>query len=400
MLKCDSRFRIHSIAGRRILNSHVGFTNEFTVRLENGCLGVGASPQGETISVFEDRSTRADAKGIADEIVRDPCIQASVSQTGFDQFLHQRLTRFGRNNCWALSLAFFHAAHFPLSRFWSLDGEPGREFPRLCLNVLNGGRHAYTNPVLSDFPEYLLVPTGDDVRKVVRDHAAIQQEVKERLATCERVCINGNPVFRFKTLDNRECLAFLHRVLDRLGLSGDYDMMIDASAGDLRTADGYRFSVTDSSVRSTAALRDYWQGLIGEFGLRFLEDPFAEDDVEGWSGLAGSGLECKIIGDNLYSSDADRIQRGALEGLTHGVVIKPNQAGTVTAVLKALEAARKFDQIAVTSHRSISTESTFLSLLTVLEDVGHMKIGPLQTDYSSVLRFNELIRLTGVDCGD
>ena len=109
-------------------------------------------------------------------------------------------------------------------------------------------------------------------------------------------------------------------------------MMIDASAGDLWTGNGYKFSVTDGSFRKTAELQKYWVDLIHEYGIGILEDPFQEHDFEGWKMLAENQSACKIIGDNLYSSDADRIEEGSRKGYTHGTIIKPNQAGTVSAV--------------------------------------------------------------------
>lgn len=395
MLDLSALHRVRSIGRRAILNSHLALTSEFTVELEDGTLGIGSSPQGETISVYEDRSTRLDTQAIVDAILHERLLEGPLRQADFDQFLLQRVGTFGRNNCWALSLAFFSATHAPLSRFWLGRGLAGRPFPRLCLNVLNGGRHAYTNPVLSDFAEYLVVPRFDDIGRVVHDHADIQRVVKDWLDACPRVLVNGNPVRQFPTRDNRECVAFLMRVLDHLGLRDAYQVMIDASAGDLWNGDGYGFAITDQSVRSTAELRGYWEDLIDEFGLGLLEDPFREHDLKGWKGLAGGPSSCLIIGDNLYSSDPGRMEQGARDGLTHGVIIKPNQAGTVTSVIKAVEVARTSGQTAITSHRSIATESDLLPLVTVMEGVEYVKIGPLQTDYSSVLRLNELIRLTG-----
>jgi enolase len=204
-------------------------------------------------------------------------------------------------------------------------------------------------------------------------------------------------VHRFKSIDNKECIGFLQGILERLGLIKEYEIMIDASAGDLWTGDGYKFSVTDGSFKKTPELQKYWMDLIREYGIGLLEDPFQEHDYEGWKMLVSNQSRCKIIGDNLYSSDADRIKEGSRNGYTHGTLIKPNQAGTVSAVQRAIDVSQRFGQLLITSHRSISTESTFLALLTVLGGVGYMKIGPLFTDYSSIMRLNELIRLTGIN---
>jgi enolase len=198
----------------------------------------------------------------------------------------------------------------------------------------------------------------------------------------------------FATRDNREVLDFLSTVVLSLGLSGKYDLMIDASAGDLRDGEGYRFGITDGKARSGEELVAYWAAMIRDYDLRFLEDPFHEQDFACWRTLTASHPGRFIIGDNLYSSDETRIREGAAKGYANGAVIKPNQAGTVTAVARALGAALETGQLAVTSHRSISTESTFLSLLTCMMGAQVIKIGPLATDFSSIVRLNEIIRLT------
>jgi enolase len=134
--------------------------------------------------------------------------------------------------------------------------------------------------------------------------------------------------------------------------------------------------------------------IIRQYGLGVLEDPFREQDPESWRRLTAAQSACKVIGDNFYSSHAGRIEEGAAKGYTHGAVIKPNQAGSVTAVRRAVEVCQRTGQIAITSHRSISTEETFLSTLTCMYGVRFIKIGPLLTDYSSVVRLNAIIRLT------
>jgi len=178
-------------------------------------------------------------------------------------------------------------------------------------------------------------------------------------------------------------------------LSGQFDLMIDASGGDLLADQRYRLSITDNSVRTREEFYSYWMDIIGQYQLRFLEDPFHEEDFENWHKLTTSQDSCYVIGDNFYSTDAARIKEGADKKHTHGVIIKPNQAGSVTAVRNAIETAQAHGQILITSHRSISTESTFISLLTCICGVPYIKVGPLITDYSSVVRYNEIIRITG-----
>lgn len=386
---------IKKIRCRRILNSHVEFTNEFIVELADGSVGVGGSPQGETISIYEDKRTAIDAGTVIRRLEESGVFGRDVDQPEFDAVLEKEIPRIGRNNAFSLSLAFFEADRGtrPLHE---LFGRPKTKLvaPFLCLNILNGGWHAYTNPVLSDFHEYILVAKSTDLEDVIGDHREIQRRVREKLLGQTKTVVSGNPVNRFATADNRECIDFLLKVRDGLGLANKFDVMIDASAGDLWTDEAYRLPITDGSARTPEQFQAYWMDIIRQYGLRILEDPFREQDPESWSRLTASQSACDTIGDNFYSSSAERIEQGAAGGCTRGAVIKPNQAGSVTAVRRAVEACQRTGQIAITSHRSISTEETFISTLTCATGVRYIKIGPLVTDYSSVLRLNAIIRLT------
>jgi enolase len=386
---------IQSIACRKILNSHVEFTNEFIIELVDGAVGIGGSPQGETISIYEDKKITISPDTIIRKLKEVGCVGKEIDQETFDDGLQREIPLIGRNNAFSLSLAFFNATRKTRSLF-ELFGKPKTRLapPCLCLNILNGGWHAYTNPVLSDFHEYILVARSNDPEEVIGDHNEIQKAVKEKLRGQTKTVVSGNSVNRFATSDNRECIDFLLKIRDGLGLADQYDLMIDASAGDLWTEKGYHLPITDGSLRTSEQFHEYWMDIIRQYGLRFLEDPFREQDPESWRRLTTSQQACYTIGDNFYSSDAGRIEAGAEKQCTHGAVIKPNQAGTVTAVRRAVESAQRTGQIAITSHRSISTEETFLSTLTCMYDVKYIKIGPLQTDYSSVVRLNEIFRLT------
>lgn len=385
---------IESISSRRVLNSHVQFTTEFVVKLSDGSIGWGAPPQGETVSVFEGRPMDVSTKAIVGMLERDGCLGVELEQEYFDDCLQRHIEKLGRNNTYGLSLAFFNATSVPRSgpMLWGPAGARAR-LPRLCCNILNGGHYAYTNPVLSDFPEFLLVARSYRLEQVIESHNAVQQLVREKLSRQATEVVSGNRVHRFRTADNRECVEFLLKVREQAGLKDEYDLMIDASAGDLWTEKGYCFGLTDKTTYSSEQLEEYWRQWIQDYDLRFLEDPFRERDEISWQQLSSSSPDSCIVGDNFYCSDAERIRRCAARGCAHGVIIKPNQAGTITAVRRAIEAAREGGQVVITSHRSISTEETFLSTLSYTYGVEYMKIGPLLTDYSSVLRFNALVRL-------
>jgi enolase len=386
---------IQSLNSRKVLNSHVKFTLEFIVALEGGASGYGASSQGETISIYEDKKVAIDAGTIIQTITKDGLLGQPLDQAAFDAYLHQRIPQFGRNNTFGLSLAFFNAANQGKTLFESFGRPPARlNPPHLCLNILNGGWHAYTNPVLSDFSEFMLVAKSTNLEEAIAEHNEIQRVVAERLLRQTKTVVSGNPVNCFATADNREPIDFLMNVCESLHLRDRYELMIDASAGDLCADGAYTFAITDHATHSGDEMVDYWQGLIQQYGLRWLEDPFQEKDFSHWQRLTAQQPGAHIIGDNLYSSDAARIAEGAAGCYSDSAVIKPNQAGTVTAVVQAIQPAQAAGIIPITSHRSISTESTFLSALTCAYAVPYIKIGPLLSDYSSVVRLNEIIRLT------
>lgn len=378
---------IDSLASRRVLNSHAEFTTEFELRLDDGRVGLGASSEGETISIYEDNST-ADPGAVIERIRADGLFGRPIDQAGFDGYLAGKMNEFGRNMCYALSLALHEAA--AVTPRQAVCGPA----PRLCCNILNGGWHAYTNPVLSDFTEYLLVATSHDIEDSLVKHNEIQSAVRAALMGLSREIVSGNPVFRFAARDNRACIEFLLDIQDRLGFAPDFDLMIDASGGDLWDGTAYRLSLTDGSARTREEFREYWLDIIGQYPLRFLEDPFAESDTESWAHVASAQKACRLIGDNLYSTNAERIERGAAEGWTHGIIAKPNQAGTVTAVVEALETAKRAGQIVIASHRSISTESTYVATMACEHGAEYIKVGPLLTDYSAVMRVNEILRST------
>jgi len=387
--------RIRSVSIRRILNSHVEFTNEFVVQLTDGSTGIGSASQGETISIYEDNNTGADAEAFTRQLATDGILGTDTSQQELDEYLRQRFDVIGRNNAFAISLGFFHArtANLPLHEQFGTTSA-GMRAPRLALNILNGGWHAYTNPVLSDFPEFILVARSNDIAAALAAHASIQRLVRERLARLATTNVAGNEVHCFVTRDNRECLDFLNDICAELGITNDFDLMIDASAGDLWNDGRYQFAITDRASRSPDELSAYWTDLIQNHGLRFLEDPYREQDTDSWRALTAAQQRCIVVGDNFYSSDAARIEAGARHGHTTGVVLKPNQAGTVTGIINAANAATRAKQHRIASHRSISTEELFLPRLTCALGIEYIKIGPLITDYSSVLRLNEILRLT------
>ena len=392
----ENKMQIKSAHFRRILNSHGEFTIEFIVFLNNGSIGRGASPKGETISIYEDKHIDISAKKIIDVLKKDGVFDRPMNQEDLDSYLEEKMGIFGRNNSYALSLAFYDA-HEHIRQFDSIqDGSTKNDLiPKQCINILNGGNQAYTNPVQSDFHEYLLVAKTNDLASVINDHELIQRRVKEKLANKDKIYVNGNLVSKADHGDNRDWFDFLQETLKELGLETDYDQMIDASASDLWDGKEYQFAITDHSSLNNQEMCTYWVNIIKDYNLKILEDPFHENDFKSWHTLTNNQTKCKIVGDNLYSGDPERITQGIDKKYTHGIILKPNQAGTVSNTIKAINLVQQNSHTLIMSHRSISTESTFLAHISNKYKAEYIKNGPILTDYSSIIRLNEFIRLTG-----
>jgi enolase len=389
---------IESVHNRRILNSHGRLTNEFIIFLNNGSIGRGASPQGETISIYEDKHIDITPKKIIDALQKDRVFKNLMDQEDFDSYLEGKIGFFGRNNSYALSLAFYDANEHFMQTSTIENGTPkNNHIPKLCVNILNGGNHAYTNPVQSEFSEFLLVAKTNDLASVLSHHELIQNRVRDNLAKLDKIYVNKNLVHKSVHGDNRDWFDFLQTTLEELELEKDYDLMIDASAGDLWNGKEYRFKITDDSSKPTDELCKYWFDLIKNYNLKILEDPFHETDFESWHNLTNNQKRCAIVGDNLYSGDPERIAEGINKKYTHGIILKPNQAGTVSNTIKAINLVQQNNHLLITSHRSISTESTFLAYISNKYNAEYIKNGPILTDYSSIIRLNEFIRLSGLE---
>ena len=384
---------LEAVSSGPTINSKGHLTDEYRLRFEGGISGCGSAPQGETLSCYESAAqTQAPrAERVIDHLTADGVIGRELSQRTFDEYLEGNLSRFGPGAVFALSCAFFEAVFRFAGR---LTHHRQAVFPKYCLNILNGGRHAYTNPVLSDFHEFLLVPRQGSVEQWLDDHQAIQQRVRARLAGQETTLVAGNPVHVLGGRGNRDCIEFLLEILDDAGLGERYDLMIDAAASDFWDGSAYVLGLAEQRRFSSPELEQYWLSIVEEFPVALLEDPFAEHDLEHWRSLATKAPGCKVLGDDVHCGDARRIAHLLDSACITGVILKPDQAGTISATLDAVKVARAARMPVILSHRSISTDSLLLAHLMVYCDIELAKFGPLLSDFSSVLNMNEVLRLT------
>lgn len=375
--------RISHIGARAILDSHLEWTPEFEVQLADGREGRGSAPRGETLSVFE--TLGATSIGDMAAEAADALVGSTFDQVSFDAVLEDWIPSWGPQATLALSIAHYLA---------SGTAGPGTtdRAPRLLLNVLNGGLHAYTNPIESDFHEIMLYAASPDLGTTADAYRRLLDRIRQGLREYPSIEVGGNAVHRLGSPANEAALTFLGRLLHDDGLEDTFAIAVDASAGDWWNGEEYVLPVTGRRMSSDEVVE--WSiELATNHGVALLEDPLAERDRAAWARLKRERpATCSLLGDNYTSTSAERLADRSAD--IDGVLVKPNQNGTVSGSLDFAKAARAAGLSVIASHRSVETESTFLVELARDMGADGMKIGPFR-DFTAVVKFNELLRRYG-----
>lgn len=362
-----------------MLDSHLAWTPEFEIHLDDGRVGIGSAPRGETVSVYE-----RGGKTAWDAIAHDArvLIGSSHDQASFDAAVEEIGAAWGPQATLALSVAFQQATR---------PDDTATALPRLLLNVLNGGAHAYTNPVRADVPELMLYARTTDLVAIIDAYIGFLAVVRAELAAYPRLDISGNAVHDLGDPPTERAIEVLRSLLERERLEATFGIAVDASAGDWWDGAGYRLPIEGRRFDSDA-LAAWWLELIGRYGLELLEDPFAEADGAAWAALhAARPPACAIVGDNHTSTSVAQLVDAGKGAHLDAVIAKPNQNGTISGTIAFATAARAAGLDVIVSHRSIETESTFLVDLAIAVGADGMKIGPFR-DFSAVIKANELLR--------
>lgn len=372
---------IRAVAHRQVLNSHGEWTPELTLELADGRRGRGAAPRGETPSIYERRN---DAAQIPIAHIRSVLCGELFTQTSLDRVLADRQSAWGSDVIFALSTAFFACQAVVV---------PADYRPRLLFNVVNGGRFARTNAVNADIAEVLLVSLTDDIAATIEGYRRLDAGVRRELGGAPLRIVEGRRVHDIGgTTANDRAIELVTDLIELNRLETTFGVMVDASAGDWWDGNSYRLPVT-GMVAESAALVDYWTRLVERHPIMFLEDPFAEVDVDSWREFHGARRDgCHVFADNFTSTNPAELVTKAK--LTDGVIVKPDQNGTVSGAREFTEVARSAGLQVAASHRSIETDTDALIRVAVDLGIRYLKIGPY-TDFSAVARTNALLRLMG-----
>jgi len=403
---------IADVHAREVLDSRGNPTVEVEVFLTDGSLGWAAVPSGASTGKHEalelrDGDERFGGKGVrkAVENVNELIAPKVVGLPAFDQErLDRKLieldgtenkSRLGANAILGVSLAAARAASaslgLPLFRY--LAGARPVSLPIPLLNVLNGGVHADNN---LEIQEFMIVPLGAGTfAEAMRIGAEVFHTLKGLLK--ERglsTAVGDEGGFAPELKNNRAALELLVEASERSGWRPGKDvyLAIDAAASSFFSGSNERYEFEGRKL-SSGELIEIYEGWIKEFPIISLEDGLAEEDWEGWRELTSRlGEKVQLVGDDIFVTNPGRLQRGIEEGVANSILIKPNQIGTLTETLEAMELARKAGYTCIISHRSGETEDTFIADLAVGTAAGQIKAGSLSRS-ERIAKYNRLLRL-------
>ena len=406
---------ISAVHAREILDSRGRPTIEADVMLSDGSIGRAAVPSGastgrrEAVELRDRQSKRFAGKGVLRAVkhVSDDIAAGIMGLDASDQRrVDERLiaidgsadkSRMGANALLSVSMAVARAAaasrRQPLYEYLSL-GVDGHRLPVPMINVINGGAHA-ANPL--DFEDFMLVPHGaDSFREAVRWGAEVfyvLQDMLKRVGHITAVGDEGGYAAEFWTPE--EALATMVAAIERAGYrpGKDVSLAIDVAASNLHQGDAYVFNKSHRQTLTTEGMIALFERLADRFPILSIEDGLAEDDWSGWQLLTGRlGDVVMLVGDDLFVTHADTIQRGIAERAANATLIKLNQVGTVSETLDAIRVSHAGGYRTVISHRSGDTEDTFIADLAVAAGSAFIKTGSLARS-ERVAKYNQLIRI-------
>ena len=403
---------IVDISGREILDSRGHPTVEVEILLEDGTVGRAAVPSGASTGRHEavelrDGDERYGGRGVrkAVEAVNGELFDAlsgmeAEQQAEIDETMTvldgtANKARLGANAILGVSLAVARAAASaagaPLFRY--VGGVAARDLPVPMMNVINGGAHA-DNAI--DFQEFMIVPvSAPSFAEALRTGAEIFHALRARL---RRDGLNTNVGdeggFAPALASATEALGVVTAAIEEAGYRPGEDVLLalDVASTELFDGNRYRLAGEDRELDAQAMVA-YCDELAARFPIVSIEDAMAEDDWDGWAALTSAlGAKVQLVGDDVFVTNPARLADGFARNVANAVLIKPNQIGTLSETLRAIEMAKKAGYGVVVSHRSGETEDTFIADLAVATNCGQIKTGSLaRTD--RLAKYNQLLRI-------
>ncbi|MGZ4781704.1 MAG: phosphopyruvate hydratase [Oryzihumus sp.] len=402
---------IEAVGAREILDSRGNPTVEVEVALDDGTIARAAVPSGASTGAFEaverrdGDKNRDGGKGV-EQAVDAVLDEIGPRLLGFEAS-EQRLVdaemlamdgtankgTLGANAILGVSLAVARAAAdsagLPLFRY--VGGPNAHVLPVPMMNILNGGSHADSNV---DIQEFMIAPIGagsfrEALRWGTEVYHALKAVLKERgLSTG----LGDEGGFAPNLESNRAALDIISEAVAKAGytLGTDIALALDVAASEFCEDGVYTF---EGQQRTAAEMTAYYAELVEAYPLVSIEDPLDEDDWEGWATItAVLGDKVQIVGDDLFVTNPERLQRGIDNATANALLVKVNQIGSLTETLDAVDLAQRNGYRAMMSHRSGETEDTTIADLAVATNCGQIKTGaPARSE--RVAKYNQLLRI-------
>ncbi|WP_049574352.1 phosphopyruvate hydratase [Streptomyces sp. SBT349] len=402
---------IDVVVAREILDSRGNPTVEVEVGLDDGSTGRAAVPSGASTGAFEalelrdgdqdrylgkgvEKAVLAVIEQIGPELVGyDATEQRLIDQAMFDLDATADKSSLGANAILGVSLAVAHAASesrdLPLFRY--LGGPNAHLLPVPMMNILNGGAHADSNV---DIQEFMIAPIGAEsfseaVRWGAETYHTLKKVLKERgLGTG----LGDEGGFAPNLASNRDALDLIVEAIQKAGYTPGQDI---ALALDVAATEFYSNGVYTLEGKSLSAeeLSSYYAELVDAYPLVSIEDPLSEEDWDGWQAVTAQlGAKVQIVGDDLFVTNPERLQRGIDSAAANALLVKVNQIGSLTETLDAVELAQRNGFKCMMSHRSGETEDVTIADLAVATNCGQIKTGaPARSE--RVAKYNQLMRI-------
>jgi enolase len=403
---------IEEVIGREVLDSRGNPTVEVEVHLDSGAAGRAMVPSGASTGTYEaaewrDGGDRFGGKGVLGAVEH---VNGEIAEaiTGFDAADQRALdfalidldgtptkARLGANAVLGVSLATARAAaadvDLPLYRY--VGGADAHVLPVPMMNVLNGGVHA-DNSV--DFQEFMIMPVGaasysEALRWGVETYHVLAGILRGRgLSTA----VGDEGGFAPDLPDNETAVRLLVEAIEATGRrpGDEVAIALDPASSEL-FRDGAYHLAGEGRVLNPHEMAGYWAELCDRYPIVSLEDGMAEEDWDGWAALTVAvGDRVQLVGDDIFVTNQERLERGIASGVANAILIKVNQIGTLTETLATMSVAGRAAYRSVMSHRSGETEDSTIADLAVATNCGQIKAGaPARSD--RVAKYNQLLRL-------
>ena len=406
---------ISDIYAKEILDSRGNPTVEVEVWTEGGGYGKAAVPSGASTGAFEAVELRDGdkdrylGKGVLDAVDNVNVIIApeligldATEQTYIDEVMIEldgtdNKSKLGANAILGVSLAVARAAadYLQVPLYQYIGGVNAKTLPVPMMNILNGGEHADNNV---DIQEFMVMPVGaESFQEALRMGTEIFHSLKAVLkASGHNTAVGDEGGFAPNLKSNEEALSTIVEAIESAGYTPGKDvyLALDVASSEMYDSETGKYTLEgEGRVLTAEEMISFYEDLVSKYPIISIEDGLDEDDWEGWKVLTERlGSDVQLVGDDLFVTNTERLERGIDEGIANSILIKFNQIGTLTEALDAIEMAKRAGYTAVISHRSGETEDSTIADLAVATNAGQIKTGaPSRSD--RVAKYNQLLRI-------